>query len=354
KILESLDLEITISPKNKLKYESLFQKNGIVAKFSKSKGLIPFLRKYEKRYGIFLGALFLLLSVYASSLFVWRIDIEGNKNVPDEEIILQLENAGFSLGKFIPNVNYDTIHNKFLLASDNISWVSINISGNVATVHVRERQKDSLSNKTTYSNVIAKYDAQIALVQLYNGKKVVSIGDVVKKGDLLITGVLNSQSQGVRYAHADGVIMAYVNKPIFIKMPLKTTEKVYTGKVYEKKSVKIFSKPINFLLKYRNYSEFCDKIERKEKLCLFGAIELPIEITTTYFKEYETVEVTHTYSQTVDLAFSKLRAEMDIQTKDAELISKKLKTYYDSEAFYIECNLYCLENIASVVEFEVE
>ena len=77
----------------KLKYESLFQKNGIVAKFSKSKGLIPFLRKYEKRYGIFLGALFLLLSVYASSLFVWRIDIEGNKNVPDEEIILQLENA---------------------------------------------------------------------------------------------------------------------------------------------------------------------------------------------------------------------------------------------------------------------
>ena len=109
KILESLDLEITISPKNKLKYESLFQKNGIVAKFSKSKGLIPFLRKYEKRYGIFLGALFLLLSVYASSLFVWRIDIEGNKNVPDEEIILQLENAGFSLGKFIPNVNYDTV-----------------------------------------------------------------------------------------------------------------------------------------------------------------------------------------------------------------------------------------------------
>ena len=43
---------------------------------------------------------------------------------------------------------------------------------------------------------------------------------------------------------------------------------------------------------------------------------------------------------------------MDEELEDAELISKSVKTSFDDEYFYVECNLFCLEDIADVVEFQ--
>ena len=54
------------------------------------------------------------------------------------------------------------------------------------------------------------------------------------------------------------------------------------------------------------------------------------------------------------MAFSELRYKLDGALLNAELISKKINTYRDDADFYVECELYCIENIASVVEFKVE
>ena len=353
RICDNENLEITIFAKHEEKFKYLFESNSIEAIYSDNVGFFAKLSRYFKRYGFIIGALFLLLCVYLSSLFVWRIDIEGNSTIDDEEILDILEECGISLGTFIPKINYADVHNEFLLKSENIAWISINISGNVAKVLVRENLKQNDEKKSTYTNVISKYDAQIHLVKLYNGEKVVINGDIVKKGDLLISGIMNSQSQGVRYVHADGIVMGYVNKPINVKIPFKNEQKVYTDKEYTEKSYKIFSKLINFSLKYRNYGELYDKIEEKEKVTLFGKIQLPIEVYTTTYKEYEIVSVEYSYSQAVDIAFAELRAQMDVALENAELISKNLETSWDDEYLYITCNLYCLENIAELSEFEV-
>ncbi len=352
-ILPDLNLEIIISPSQRKIFEEVFSKNSINAEFGDKKGILSYLAKYKHRYGIILGMLFLILMVNLSSNFIWRIEIEGNDTISKEQILTELEASGCSLGTFIPSIDYDLLHNKFLLNSNDISWISINIKGNVARIVVRERMKEEYDDKSTYTNVVSKYDAQIASISIHNGKKVVSAGDVVKKGELLISGVINSQSQGTRYVHADGEVMAYVNKPILIKIPFNSTQKVYTGGLYKQKSAKIFSNSINFLLNYRNNDILCDKIEEKNRIELLGK-ELPIELTTIYYREYELKNVTYTHSQAIDLAFVKLREELDLKTQGAELISKEVKTHFDKEAFYIECNLYCLENIASLVEFEVK
>ena len=85
---------------------------------------------------------------------------------------------------------------------------------------------------------------------------------------------------------------------------------------------------------------------------LFGGIVLPVETVTEKYYEYEYRERTYTKAEAVDLAFKQLRSDMDEALKDAELISKSVKTSFDDEYFYIECNLFCLEDIATVVEFQ--
>lgn len=354
RILDNMDLELIIKARNKNDFEEVFSENGINAKFGEPYGAFAYMFRYRHRVGLFLGIFIFVISVYLSSLFVWRIDISGNEFTSDKEIIEILEKSGFSLGSFVPTLDYDTVHNRFLMESENISWISINITGSVANVLVRERMKENLPSNNTYSNVVAKYDAQIAMIHIYNGKKVVSIGDVVKKGELLITGIIDSQSQGVRYVHASGEIKGYVNKPILVKIPFKSVEKQYTGLEFEEKSLKIFSKIINFSLKYRNYIELCDKIESTKIAYPFSKLKLPIMVTTTKYKEYELKEISYSYDEAVDIAFSRLRGEMDEALKDAELISKSISISNDDEYLYIECNLYCLENVAELVEFEVE
>lgn len=354
-IMSDGTLEIIILTSWLDRFKSSFENNAIEAEYGIPYGILASVEKYRKRWGVLAGLFILVLSVFISSKFVWRIEIFGNSTVSDEEIISSLEKVGCRLGTFIPRINYDKLHNEFLLECGDISWISVNIDGNVAHVMVRERlYEENKDNKKTYTNVVAKYDGQIALVQLYEGKKIISIGDVVKKGDILISGVIDSQSQGVRYVHADGEIKAYVNKEILIKIPFNTSEKVYTGVVHKNKSIKIFSKIINFFTKNKNYDDFCDRIDTRRKVTIFGNIELPIEILQEKYYEYKYVDKTYTIDEIVDVAFAELRYRMDKELKNAELISKNISTSYDSEYFYISCNLYCLEDIATLVEFQVD
>ena len=353
KYLPNGDISLLVHSSLKDQYINVFSQNEIECVFGQDKGLSVCISKYSKRWGAFLGLFILLISVYFSSKIVWKINVEGNSKISDDEIVNLLEECGFKLGTYIPSVNFDTLHNQFLMNSDNISWISINLDGNTANVKVKEIMKDSISQKKTYANVVSKFDGQIQFISVHEGIKTVKIGDVVKKGDILISGVLDSKSEGVRFVRADGIVKAYVKKNIYIKLPMKETVKHYTGVLYRDINIKFFSKNINIFKKYRNQTILYDKIETSEKMKLFGIFELPVEITKSSYLEYEYSEVEYTKLQAKDLANIRLKEQMDSELQDSILISKNINHYCDFEYYYIDCELYCLEDIASVVEFEV-
>ena len=347
------ELILTAHASLKEKYRSVFSENGIVADFTENTGILTVFQRYSKRWGLFLGIILLFILVHLSSKIVWKINIEGNYTVTDSEIEAILNDSGLYLGAFIPDINYDRLHNRFLMSTDKISWISVNIDGNVANVVVNERLKVEEPEEKSYTNVIAASDGQIALVTVYDGIKTVNISDVVKKGDILISGVMDSSSQGVRYVHADGIVKAYVKKNISVKIPIKQEIKVYTGNTYTDRDIKIFTKYINILKKYRNSYLLCDRIETKENLTLFGSCPLPITVRNTRYFEYGYESITYTQKEAKDLAMAELKIKMDSALSDAELISKRVNHYCDFEYYYVECELYCIEDIAELVEFKV-
>ena len=184
------ELILTAHASLKEKYRSVFSEKGIVADFTENTGIITVFQRYSKRWGLFLGIILLFILVHLSSKIVWKINIEGNYTVTDSEIEAILNDSGLYLGAFIPNINYDRLHNRFLMSTDKISWISVNIDGNVANVVVNERMKAEEPKEKSYTNVIAASDGQIALVTVYDGIKTVNISDVVKKGDILISGFI--------------------------------------------------------------------------------------------------------------------------------------------------------------------
>lgn len=344
---------IEISQRHAERYEKLFRASSIEYRLKKTEGIFSFISCIKSRGGVLFGLLFLFSVLIFSSNIVWKINIHGNSIATREEILNELENAGFSLGTFIPGIDYDELHNSVLLNSDCLSWITVNVTGNVADVYVREKSKKEDKVTPAYSNVIAAYDGYIEKIIVENGKKEVSVGQVVKKGDILISGVIDSQSEGVRYEQAKGEVFAYVSKQIKVEIPYISEEKAYTGNKYVYKSYKIYNFPIKFSTKYGNQALFYDKIEQREYASIFGIEGLPFEVITTTLYEYEFKKVELTKEEAVDRAFKDLRWQLDTLLENAELISKTVTTSYDENGFYIECELYCLENIAKTQEFYV-
>ena len=252
------------------------------------------------------------------------------------------------MGAFIPAIDFDKLHNEILINGGDISWVSVNIDGNIANVLVKESKKTS-SETEYYSNIVAKSDAQIVGIKVKNGEQSVKIGDVVKEGELLISGIIDSQSLGVRYEKASGEVLARTSKQISVIFPYTGEEKIYTGRVFSEHKIKIFSKVINFSLKSNKNIEFCDKIEKNKQIMLFGKFELPIFVQSTRYFEYEITEKEYSKREAVDLAFKELKKKTDSALMDAELVSKSVKTSFDENGFYIVCDLECIENIAKEV-----
>lgn len=346
-------LKIKILSKHEENFKKAFENKHITASFGESKGFFAKISRYFKRYGFIFGIILMLVCVYLSSLFVWRIEIDGNIEASDEEVIELLKSSGISLGTFIPGINYDDVHNKFLLNSDKIAWISVNIQGNVAKVSVREKLSEKKKQYPTHTNVLAKCDAQIYQIRLLNGKTVISVGDIVKKGDLLVSGVINSQSQGVRYVDANAEILAYVNKEINVKIPFKISEKEYKSKDFSEKYIIFFTNSINFSLKYRNQGSLYDTIETRRRVRLFNNIELPIEILSKTYREYDLIERQRSYKEAVDIAFIELEKELSSTLECSTLIKKEINTSWDENFFYISCDLYCIEDIAELIEFEI-
>ena len=344
-------LSVITTAKEQIVLENLLKTENIPFKFEIMKGRFYSIESLKGRCGLVLGVVFMFSVLIASSRVVWQINVIGNVNLSDEEIINELENVGLSLGTYIPKIDYDVLHNKVMLNNKRISWISVNIVGNIATVMVKENNSVHDMPEPLYANVVAKHDGYIQSIIVINGKKEIEIGDVVKKGDILINGVINSQSQGVRYEQAQGEIFAYVNKKISVKIPLSSEKKVYTGRTSSHRLYKIYNFPLKFLTKYSKCELNCDTIEKREKLCIFGIKQLPIEIYSATEYEYKYVQVVYTVEEATELAYSELKSQLDIQLCHSELISKNTVVYNDDEYVYIDCYLYCLEDIALEQEF---
>ena len=315
---------------------------------------IPFLfLKNKFRFGLLFGALFSLVIVTYFSSIIWDIRIKGNENITTGEILEILDGHGVSVGRKYSEIDVDLIQNQILLDSEEISYISINLSGNVVNVEMRERRigQEQLSGGG-FANVVAKKSGIIENVRAYVGNVVVKSGQLVNEGELLISGIYDSKTQGIRYTRASGDIMARTVEEYYIEIPLKYEKKEYTGAVNYEKNLNFFDKTFNIFKKYRNELYLYDIIYSVDNFGLsFG--ELPIGITSVSFHEYRNVDATRTPEEAERLAYSEL--ERRISSSGAEfLVKKTVKTSLDEEKFTIHCVVVYIENIAQTSEFSVD
>ena len=211
-------------------------------------GIPAILERYKFRFGIPVGVIIAVMLVIFSHLFVWDIDVIGNETLTTAEVRELLKNEGFSVGSYIPRANTDRIENKIMMNTDTISWMSINIIGTVAEVQIREYSPPySEIDDGKPASIVASKPGIIEEVRVLRGNVTVASGNFVEKGDVLVSGIIESERHGIRYERAQGKVFARTSYEFVIEIPFKYEGKRYTGEEFYEKYLNFFDFSINIL-----------------------------------------------------------------------------------------------------------
>ena len=329
--------------------EKIFASHGISAEKVKARGFLYFLERYRKRIGIPIGIVIFFLLIFLSEQFIWDINVIGNENVTEKEILSRLDELGCGVGAYIPSIDFDKLHNEFLLGSDDVAWIAVNVRGTRATVEVREMiVNEPVPDDNVPYNLVAGEDGVIEYMEILRGGRVVSEGDLVRKGELLASGV-EEMKHGLRLVHARGTVMAEVKRTVNVEVPLESSRRVATGREFSEKYLNFFGISMKLFANTGNLSEKCDKIERERKLCFFGTVDVPITVHETVWREYEEIPVMLTEEEARTEAYRRLRIECAAVAEGCQLVSREINAGVRDGNYVIECELRVVRDIATEV-----
>lgn len=311
---------------------------------------LPFILKKHRKRKVFAiaGAVGLLLFLYLTS-FVWVIDVEGNVKVDKKTIVSALEEHGFRTGTFRYGVDVQQLQNKMLLSVDDLSWLWVEIRGTRAVVKVKE--KTPIPHIVDYRepcNLVAVCDGLITEVNITYGEKMVSIGDIVKKGELLASGISSTKYGGIHYLHSSGSVKARTWHSKSGEFPLTETKISKTGKKISKNTMNFFGFRVKLYRDINSPYEYWEVQEGTHYISLSENLVFPLGYESNTFYELHRTEVPISREQAIEIACAELSSQLDDELPDDITVVNKTYNVTDMENgnIYVEMNYECVRDIA--------
>lgn len=289
------ELRLKVVRRHLSRLQGLAPRAGCETRVERRVGLPDFLVRFRRRYAFLLGLGMAVLAVSVVSSFVLNVDIQGNQSVPDAVILAQLRRQGLRPGAFGPGLDSRAIARETLWALDELEWVTINLYGTRALVQVAEKvPTPPRLDQEGVSDICAAADGLILSIDTVAGQGKVVPGDMVTKGQVLISGTVTMEGPQYSdlpphylYVRADGQVWARTWRTLSASIPLHTTGKRYTGKEKSRWSLTLFERRINFYGKGSISWDSYDKIKEVYPLTLPGGQVLPIRLERERLSQWE-------------------------------------------------------------------
>ena len=369
---------LTVEPESVLNVSQLLLKNGISARirngtvilparlykdidqmlpgleYRKSRilGLYGALLSARHRYGIMLALLVVSALFFFLNSLVWDVRIEGCESGLEDEIIAELESAGLSVGSRWRRIDKGEIEARVLASSDRVSWLNINRRGIVAYVRVIDkviRQPEEAPKG--YANVVASVDCIIENITVKSGVAMVEVGESVRAGQILISGVIPAELGG-GYCYAEGYVTGRYTDTVSVSVAEEQREREYTDTSLGAFSVKIFGFSINILKIYGNSQESCDIIE-KTKNVMLGGVRLPIRLEYSELHRYTETTRWLTPAELTAQAADGLHLKLLDRLSSAELVSLSTDGEFTDGGYIMRAYAVVRAGVGITKEFEL-
>jgi similar to stage IV sporulation protein len=165
----------------------LVRKTGCKIKIKRKAGF-PFLgAQLRRRWALCLGALLCLVAACLLTGQVWFIQLVGCPQRLEKEVKTQLASAGLSIGANKGQLDPNQIAEKLLTQNEALAWAGVEFHGTLARVRVvpkliaKEKEQGPC-------HLVATRDAELIHLIVYSGQGLAQAGEMVKKGQILVTG----------------------------------------------------------------------------------------------------------------------------------------------------------------------
>ena len=237
-------------------------------------------RQYRRRYVLLAAAAVLAAVLALGSTHIWAFQVTGNDTVPTETILRTLEKYGVALGAR-SRIDQEALRNQVLLELPDVVWLTVNMRGCTAHVQVVERQRPPhLYADGEITNVVAARDGLVTKIQALDGQAQVMAGTTVTAGQVLISGVVDSDQRGYRLLHGMGQVWARTWYELSVSVPLTVQEKGQEVRAVTRLAVDIGRNRIKIYGKGSMTGPDCDKMTVYHQARLPFGLTLPVTLVT--------------------------------------------------------------------------
>ena len=172
---------------------------------------LPFLRKRLTAQPVLLiGTLLIGAGICIASGRILLIRVEGTRRIDPNEVRERLREKGVGVGARLEGPILITAANELSAEIKDAAWVGLDREGVTLTVRVVESLPESPKRTQQPSDVVAEKDGVVTKLVVTHGQARVSVGDSVRKGDVLISGTVVRNDASYE-TWADGTVTAVVS-----------------------------------------------------------------------------------------------------------------------------------------------
>ena len=339
---KKLIIVISLDDYNKLKKIKTSYKFYIIDSY----GVIK-IKYLCKKYLFFLICIFLgiCLNIFLSKL-IFDVEVIHSDKYIRELVYNNLKEKGIYKYKFkVSYLEKEKIIKEILRKeTDDIEWLEIEGIGTKYIVKVEQRKKNKEEEVCSARNIVARKDAFILEIHADIGEVVKKKYDYVKKGDIVISGIIHNKEEEVSKRCATGKIYGEVWYKVNLEIPIFYKEEIITGKDRNSLEINFLNKNISFFNDFKTY--------KKNSEFLIGSSLLPISLNFTKYletnvKEYE-YSLSNVDNYALELASKKIKTKLGTR---GEVVAKKvLKKSIKKSKIIIEVFVKVKEDITDNLE----
>lgn len=258
-------------------------------------GMPFFVHKMFKHKGFLLGICLFAAIVYTLSLFIWDITLEGNHTYTEDIIFKYLREIQVEPGVMKRKLSCQDIEASIRKKYPDIGWVSAEIKGTKLNLKIVETNMPvPYDTSTTPCHLVASHDGVVYSIITRQGTPMVKKGSAVKKGDIIVSGVIdiildNAEVINKEPVVADADVLLETTYEYNKKLPIQYQKHVYTGRKKKVFSVSVLSHTLNLQnpLKKLHSTKKYDIISTEKNLKLTHSFVLPVQFRSKTYKEYK-------------------------------------------------------------------
>jgi similar to stage IV sporulation protein len=339
-------LEAKVGLKGYKELRHIVKRAGCKVRIREKIGYPFFMHKIRARKMFTIGFVASICIILCTTSFVWNIEITGNDKILKEDIEKYLTNVGLYEGVFKYKLDIDDIENNMMIQMKNLAWVGIQIQGTKAIVEIVENvDLPQKIPKNMPCDIVAKKKGVVEKLIAKNGDAIVMKGDIVEKGETLITGALTREGLDSRYVHAFGEVFARTYYEENDGISLKKIRKIKTGNKFVRRIIKIGNNQIILSLGEIPYNNVI--IEKKNKsLSNWRKIKIPVEMIIEEY--YEAIDQKETLDK--NTAKKALREKMTVNLvkkmpENIKILNQDIKFIEEKDNIKAKLTIEALEQI---------